>query len=355
MTSPKGLPAVRRAAGVAAAETWFLDRGLPWFVDRYDERVRALLAPRRLAPVLSGAGVLAFAAGVGLAFPFRPSAGVLAAAVVALLVLGAYAGGALRVATMARWAVGRIYRELHLLLPLVTRALPLLLLFMTFLFINTEVWQVASSLSPDLLWTAVLLFAGVAIMFLLTRLPAEVRRVEARAAAEGVARNCLGTPMESLAEELDTGAPARAADVPDPLTITQRANLVLVLLVAQVLQVLMLSAAVFAFFLLFGVVAMTDDVIASWVGHEPQYRALSVADVVVQLPVSHELSQVSVFLSAFAGLYFTVYAVSDPTYREEFFAELATELEQAVGVRAVYRRLLGHAGPGGGAAQRADS
>ena len=34
------------------------------------------------------------------------------------------------------------------LLPMVTRALPLLLLFMTFLFINAEVWQVASR------WTA---------------------------------------------------------------------------------------------------------------------------------------------------------------------------------------------------------
>ena len=33
-----------------------------------------------------------------------------------------------------------------MMFPLVTRALPLLLLFVTFLFINTEVWMVASSL-----------------------------------------------------------------------------------------------------------------------------------------------------------------------------------------------------------------
>jgi len=37
---------------------------------------------------------------------------------------------------MARWAAGRVLRELSLLLPLVTRALPLLPLFMTFLLIN---------------------------------------------------------------------------------------------------------------------------------------------------------------------------------------------------------------------------
>ena len=44
-----------------------------------------------------------------------------------------------------RWA-GRSAAS-RLLLPLVTRALPLLMLFITFLFINAEVWQVASSMT----------------------------------------------------------------------------------------------------------------------------------------------------------------------------------------------------------------
>ena len=44
-----------------------------------------------------------------------------------------------------RWAVGRTFGSLGMLFPLVTRALPLLLLFVTFLFINTEVWMVANS------------------------------------------------------------------------------------------------------------------------------------------------------------------------------------------------------------------
>ena len=49
-----------------------------------------------------------------------------------------------------------------------------------------------------------------------------------------------------------------------------------------------------------------------------------------------ELLQVSVFLAAFSGLYFTVYAVTDETYRDQFFTEIKAELEKAVGVRAVY-------------------
>ena len=36
--------------------------------------------------------------------------------------------------------------------------------------------------------------------------------------------------------------------------------------------------------------------------------------------VSRELVQVSMFLASFSGLYFTVYAVTDETYRRQFFS-----------------------------------
>jgi hypothetical protein len=46
------------------------------------------------------------------------------------------------------------------------------------------------------------------------------------------------------------------------------------------------------------------------------------------------------FIAAFSGLYFTVSAVGDSTYREMFFAELSQSLERAIGVRAVYWHLI---------------
>ena len=55
--------------------------------------------------------------------------------------------------------------------------------------------------------------------------------------------------------------------------------------------------------------------------------------------MSVQLAKVSVFLGSFSGLYFTVYAVTDATYRQQFFTEILRELERAVGVRAVYRDL----------------
>src|SRR5665254_8124 len=68
------------------------------------------------------------------------------------LVLAFYAATTLRLKTIALWAVVRTFRSLGLLFPLVTRALPLLLLFITFLFINAEVWQVVASLDGGVLW-----------------------------------------------------------------------------------------------------------------------------------------------------------------------------------------------------------
>lgn len=316
-----------------AAEGWFHDQGLPWFVDRVDERVRELVGRSRIWPLLA---VVVLLSGVAGWLTGRVAADVAASllvgVLVALVLLLAYAGGPLRVAVMARWAFRRVVTELSLLLPLVTRALPLLLLFMTFLFINTEVWQVASALPRPRLYGAVLLFSGVGVAFLLTRLPEEVREVQRAAAGDGVVRACRGTPLEERARTV-------TVEHADPLTGTQEANLLLVLLVTQALQVLLLAFAVFVFFIGFGLLAIHPSVIEAWIGRPPTEIVWHWWQLTLHLPVSKELYQVAVFLSAFAGLYFTVYAVSDATYRQQFFAGLSDDLERAIGVREVYRAL----------------
>lgn len=332
-------------AVVRDAEEWFASHGLPWFVDGVDARVAALLKPSRIVPLLLVAGVAGLVAGSVSGGAADDSAtGVLVGAGAAVVVLLLYVGGPLRVGTMARWAARRVVSEIGLLVPLLTRALPLLLLFMTFLFINTEVWQVASNMERTTVWGTVWVFTGIGVAFLVTRLPEEVRRVEAMVVEDGVERACEGTPVGAAAAHVVP----EAAHV--PLTRAQRANLVLVLLVAQALQVLLLAVLVLAFFLAFGALAISEKVLYAWTSQDPE--VLRVAGLALgSHPVSNQLFQVALFLSAFAGLYFTVYAVSDATYREQFFAELDTELERAVGVRAVYRAARGRGpSPDGSAA-----
>lgn len=318
----------------AAAERWFLSQGLPWFVDAEHDRVQALLVRSRLTSVAMVAAAAAVAFGVGSGMLFRQASGGLAvSATVAGLVVFAWALRRLRFGPVLGWALRRTRSQIGLLVPLVTRALPLLLIFTVFFFINTEVWQVASSLPVGVLWLAVLLFALMAVLFLVARLPEEVDRVVGAVDEETdgatLRRACRGTPVEAVCERvLGDLSPQQRADLDVPLTRLQRANLMLVLLVVQATQVLLLSLAVFAFFILFGVVAIRPEIVRSWVGDDPTGGVLST-----------ELLQVSIFLAAFSGLYFTVYAVTDPGYREQFFTEITTELEHAVGVRAVYRAL----------------
>ncbi len=318
------------ASYVSDAETWFDQHGLPYFIAGVHADVEAALHRRHLLSVLLGAALAATAVGIvaGL-LATDASVGLLAGlATLGLLVLG-YGWTRLRMGVMARWALRRTLGSLGLMFPLLTRALPLLLLFMTFLFINAEVWQVASDMDRGVLWIAVLLFVTVATGFLLVRLPEEVRAVEHDVDRERLASCCVGTPLEQLATSLPPGA------TPASLPRLQRANLVLVLLISQGVQVLLLSLTVFAFFLVFGTVAISDDVVRAWVGQGPT----NLPSLGRWVPVSNELFQVSVFLAAFAGLYFTVYAVTDANYREQFFTSISRELEEAIGVHTVYEEL----------------
>jgi hypothetical protein len=324
----------------AEAETWFVGHGLPWFVDSEDARIARLLTVGRLWPVLAGIVVLSILVGgltVGAALGVSDSTvasatgtGVVAALWTAGALAAGYALIALRAWAIARWAARRALGDLGLVLPLVTRAMPLLLLFTTFLFINTEVWQVASGLERSLLWATVLLFSAVGVAFLLGQLPEEVRKVIAQVRHGGLADACRQTPFEQAARELGD----RIDDV--SLSSRQRVNLLLVLLIAQAVQVLLLAVAVFGFFLLFGILAIDGDIVQSWTGSRPHGLRLW-GSTGIGGPVSNELFQVSVFLAAFSGLYFTVYAVSDSTYREQFFTRVSRDLERAIGVRAVYQ------------------
>ena len=373
----------RRDQAVRETEQWFVRRGLPFFVEGRTIEVNDLVHGRSLAVLVVAyfaSLVLAVPpdepwptrlgfAGIGLVlllavwavanlvrhrralerpgrigvvelavFVVGPAAVVLALRRDGDMALGTLLADAsvlgllaaievLDVTPIARWAVSRTFKELGSLFRLVTRALPMLLLFTTFLFINTEVWQVASSLSRPVLWLAVAFFGALAVAFLLGRLPEEVAAVNDDMEPDVVTRALPGTPLADLEGELD--------DVhPEPLTRRQRINLLLVLLIAQVAQILLVAGAVWIFFLLFGRVAINNEVIESWVGERAAAPPL-----LGELGFSNELLQVSIFLAAFSGLYFTVYAVTDANYREQFFTEITHELETAVGVRAAYLAL----------------
>lgn len=320
---------------VDATEQWFLQHGLPYFVPEQRAAVRAALRPRRVVPLVAGTAIGAGAVAAAVSFwadeiTFLPPV----LWTIFGLVATWYALTALEAASIVTWALHRTFRSLWSLLPMMTRALPLLLLFVTFLFVNAEAWEVASHLDGGDLWLIVLLFGTLAGTFLLVRLPEEVDRTDDHVDDDLLLKATAGTPLADDARRLVDDPEADPASYAE-VTGYERWNLVLVLVVIQATQVLLLAVGVFLFFMVFGAVVMEPVIVGGWTGlGEEGVNSLRGFPT-----LSWQLVQVSVFLAAFSSLYLTVSTVTDETYREQFFGSVLTEMERAVGVRAVYLAL----------------
>jgi hypothetical protein len=325
---------------LVATETWFVQHGLPYFVPEERAAARAALRPRRAVPLLVLVALVAAALG-GLLGWFSDQVSAAPALWLTLAVLAGivYASTALRARPILSWALGRTFSSLRLLLSTASRALPLLLVFVTFLFINAEAWEMTSSLPFGRLWLAVLLLLSLGVVFLLVRLPEEVDQADDAVDDNLLARACRGTPLEQPCADLVADADADPASYAE-VTGYERWNLIAALLIIQTAQVLVLVVAVFVFFLLFGSLVMPESVQGSWTGLGVEgIRSFPHLE-----SVSTQLVKVSLFLASFSGLYFTVSAVTDETYRKQFFAGVTDEMERAVGVRAVYLALRANRG-----------
>jgi len=234
---------------------------------------------------------------------------------------------------MTRWALGRTVAALETIADLIGRALPLLFALTILVFVNTEAWQVAAALPGPLFFLTGAMFVVIGLLFLLTRLPGEVRRVDDELGDGGLVAACAGTPVEDVADSVSGAQPVE-------LTGRQKLNVYLVFLFAQAVQAALVTAAVFAFFTVFGLVAIRPEVVKGWLG--PAIDNNIVWDGVLfehELELTTALLHVSGFVAFVAGFSFTVSLVTDSGYREEFFDEVVGDVRQALAVRTVYLAL----------------
>ncbi|HEY7488865.1 MAG TPA: hypothetical protein VH912_30785 [Streptosporangiaceae bacterium] len=212
------------------------------------------------------------------------------------------------------WAVARIGGQLAISLAILVRALPVLLVFSLVLFINTEMWQVFSDMPLPSFFLVGGLFVAVGGLFMVLRLPREVRDIES---------------------SVLTGD--RAAD--PPLTGRQRLNVGVVMLVSQALQVLVVSLGVGVFFVAFGALAITTKVHQAW-GVTNDRRMLPALDLFGhEVVVTEALLRVSGGIAAFTGLYYAIAVLTDSGYRKEFFDELTAEMRDTFRLRGEYLAL----------------
>jgi hypothetical protein len=370
---------------IAATERWFLKRGLPQFIADYsptrDVLTRAVPllvgiyllevanAPSRDFPIWLD--VVAIASGLAIllgtwmlanrfrgrpllarpvevgafevaVFVFAPPAiplvfggqwrSALATAIGnALLLAVIYLGTSFGVVPTTRWAGARTFRALEQVVNLLVRALPLLILFITFIFLQNEAWQITRSLHGPYYWIVLGLFVLIGVGFSVIRLPGEISELSKPERWDVAAARVEGTPAAVLVREL----PAEDEVDQPPLTRRQWVNIALVVLYSQFLQVALVTAMVFVFLFVFGGLVVTEPVARGFVNATP--HVLASLDVGGRhMVITEELLRVTGFLTVFSGLYFAVTAQTDESYRREFIGEILDEMRRSLAVRAVY-------------------
>src|SRR6266542_3597310 len=129
----------------------------------------------------------------------------------ALLLAVIYLGTSFGIVPMTRWAGARTARELEQVVSLLVRALPLLILFITFIFLQNEAWQITAGLHGPYYWIVLGLFVVIGIGFSVIRLPREIGELSEFESWEVVVGRVDGTPASALVDEATRG---QHADTP---------------------------------------------------------------------------------------------------------------------------------------------
>ena len=363
-------------------ERWFVDRGVPHFIDSYSASEDVLT---RSLPMLvlfflfssisaidldwpaagivaaSGAGLvilLAVWAGINRLRGVRPllrrpdrvgrvevgvflavpsllpilfgwdwSGALITLASQAVILVLVYAITSYGIVAISLWVISQIIHSIGQTLRLFARALPLLLIGFMFLFINAEAWQSAGLLDSALLVAVGVLFAVLAGVFLGTQIPREIHDLNTFATWKEVETLCDDAP----------GTPILSGALPEPAALSrrERGNLWLLVFISQLFRLLLVSVLIGVFFVGLGLLIIRTPTITLWTSQPPNVLwETTLLGINVQLTA--ELLRVSGFLAAFAVVYFSVYTTTDPTLRDEFYEDITTEVRQNLAVRTRY-------------------
>jgi hypothetical protein len=371
-------PSAPRAG--AAAESWFLERGLPSVLTRRSRWRR--LWPRS-APALAAYGTLQacilpiylITGGhdveitgepttpqlvvlgiVGLALPLmalvgwlvsrsrrgRTRAAVSTIAVIVVACVGITVGGPTEliqeaivvaavliltgcgVGSVVGWAVRMMLSHLATVGALVVRALPVVLLT-ALVFFNTYVWIMAKTISGQRLGLAIAFLLSIAVAFVVS-------------ATWERARPALRSTMAVQPKDSERLADTPFADMPDapdcaPLTRAERLNVVFVLAASQMAQILVVAVVTATIYLVLGLIVLTPSLLNEWT-----HTYTSTATVLgFTLPVPDSLIHMTLFLGALTFMYISARAAGDAEYRSTFLDPLIEDLHATLIARNRYR------------------
>jgi len=240
---------------------------------------------------------------------------------------------------MLRWSVGQVWAQINDIANLAMKSLPILLIFSAFIFLNAEMWQVAHDFHLAYFFSVLillLLIGSAFVMLAVRRITVDLARFSRWA---DVRPFCDDTPVAELVPA-DDDAP------PDAPALGRRSewNVMLLLFVAQAIQILLVALVITAFYLVFGLLTVRGDTLLQWTtaleleSGRDWARTWSIFGS--ELVFTRQLVLVSAFIGMMSGLQFAVQVVTDETYRSDFAEGMTREVREALAVRAVYHRVL---------------
>ncbi|RAV06755.1 hypothetical protein DQP57_20590 [Mycobacterium colombiense] len=370
----------RRAEPGAAAESWFLQRGLPFVLTRR-ARWRRLWA--RSSPMLAAYAALqacilglylitgghdveirgepttselAILVLLALALPLMAVVGWLVArsrhrktrtAIAALSILavacvGVIVGDVVQEAVVVAavliltgsgigsvlgWAVRMMLSHLATVGALAVRALPVVLLT-ALVFFNTYVWLMAATISGNRLALAMAFLVSIAAAFVTSATRERVRpMVQSATVPPDEPEKLAGTPFATMPDGSDWA----------PLKKSERLNVVFVLAVSQLAQIMVVAVVTIAIYLILGLIVLSPELLNEWTH---TYKS-SATVLGFTLPVPDSLIHMTLFLGALTFMYISARAAGDAEYRSEFLDPLIDDLQTTLVARNRYQGAAG--------------
>ena len=233
---------------------------------------------------------------------------------------------------MTKWAIGMLLEHVLVLVRLTARTLPVLLVLTVFMFINAEIWQIASLIEPPgfVIVISAIVIAGLSFIWITSvQFLGRIRQPTSWSEAH---ERALDSPLSKLAiprVELET----------EPLRRGVNYNLRILLLASVGTQMVLVGALVGVFYSGIGLVFITPEVLEVWTDSGNAHTWIETSLGGLDLVLTREHVRVSALVAALAGLNVAVSALTDDSYRETFTADLVEEMEQNLAVRALYRTL----------------
>ena len=269
-----------------------------------------------------------------------PVLGFVSIAVANLAIIGVgYVLVSYGVISMLAWSLKFMVRQLAQLIRLIARSLPLLLLFAAFLFLNNEMWQVATDFEAPFYAIILGLFVLASCAFLVVSIIDESKTLGEFSSWD-----------EVLDQVRDTKAP-----VNNPATIAQASqhafqkdkiprkakfNIGLLLFISQFVRFLLTGVIMGTFFTIFGLLAVRRNTIESWLRSPDPIDPLASWDLFGhEIVLTWELLAVAGFIAVFSALQFVVSSLTDTNYKERFFDDIKDEINEVLAVRKLYMTL----------------